>query len=63
MLHESADAVRDAVRGRLLAGRQMDQHYDHPILFLQHFVWHEGYHHGQIQVALKAVGLPPSSRI
>ena len=32
------------------------QAYDHPILFLQHFVWHEGYHHGQIKVALKAVG-------
>lgn len=56
MLGESADAVREAVRGRLLMGRQMDQHYDHPILFLQHFVWHEGYHHGQIKVALKAVG-------
>ncbi len=56
MLNESADAVRDAVRGRLLAGLQMDQHYDHPVLLLQHFVWHEGYHHGQIKVALKAAG-------
>ena len=58
MLHESADAVRDAVRTRLLAGRRMDQHYDHPILLLQHFVWHEGYHHGQIKVALKGAGRP-----
>jgi uncharacterized damage-inducible protein DinB len=56
MLHESADAVRDAVRGRLRAGRALDRHYDHPILFLQHFVWHEGYHHGQIKVALKGAG-------
>jgi uncharacterized damage-inducible protein DinB len=56
MLHESADAMRDAVRTRLLAGRQMDEHYDHPVLLLQHFVWHEGYHHGQIKVALKAAG-------
>jgi uncharacterized damage-inducible protein DinB len=58
LLGESADALRDAVRGRLLAGRPMDQHYDHPILLLQHFVWHEGYHHGQIKIALKAAGRP-----
>ncbi len=58
MLNQSADAVRDAVRSRLLAGRQMDLHYDHPILMLQHFVWHEGYHHGQIKVALKRAGRP-----
>ena len=56
MLHESAHAMREAVRRRLLAGRQMDRHYDHPVLMLQHFVWHEGYHHGQIKVALKAAG-------
>lgn len=58
MLNESAKVVRDAVKGRLEAGRQMDLHYDHPILFLQHMVWHEGYHHGQIKLALKAAGHP-----
>jgi uncharacterized damage-inducible protein DinB len=56
MLNDSAKAVRDAVRARLEAGRGMDVHYDHPILMLQHFVWHEGYHHGQIKLALKAAG-------
>jgi hypothetical protein len=29
-------------------------HYDHPILLLQHMLWHEGYHHGQISLALTA---------
>ena len=57
MLNDSAKTVRDAVRGRLLAARDMDRHYDHPILMLQHMVWHEGYHHGQIKLALKVVGL------
>lgn len=52
-LSDSAAAVREAVRGRLAAGRQMDRHYDHPLLMLQHFIWHEGYHHGQIKLALK----------
>lgn len=60
MLNDSAIAVRDAVKGRLLEGRGMDLHYDHPILFLQHMVWHEGYHHGQIKLALKASGQPLS---
>jgi len=57
MLHDSAAAVREAVRGRLSAGRQMDRHYDHPILMLQHLIWHEGYHHGQIKLVLKRAGL------
>lgn len=58
MLNESARTVRDAVRGRLAAAREMDLHYDHPILFLQHMIWHEGYHHGQIKLALKLAGHP-----
>jgi uncharacterized damage-inducible protein DinB len=58
MLNDSAEAVRDAVKGRVEAGRDMDLHYDHPILLLQHMVWHEGYHHGQIKLALKLAGRP-----
>jgi uncharacterized damage-inducible protein DinB len=58
MLNDSAKAVRDAVKSRVQAGRHMDLHYDHPILFLQHMVWHEGYHHGQIKLALKLAGRP-----
>jgi uncharacterized damage-inducible protein DinB len=58
MLVESAKAVRDAVKGRLEAGKDMDIHYDHPILMLQHLIWHEGYHHGQIKLALKVAGQP-----
>jgi len=60
MLHDSAHAVREAVRGRLAAGRSMNQHYDHPLLMLQHLIWHEGYHHGQIKLALKLAGRPLS---
>lgn len=56
MLDESAAAVAAAVRGRLEAGRAMEQHYDHPILMLQHLIWHEGYHHGQIKLTLKLAG-------
>ncbi len=62
MLNESATAVRDAVRGRVEAGRELDLHYDHPILLLQHMIWHEGYHHGQIKLALKLAGRPVTDR-
>ena len=58
MLDESATAVRDAVEGRVKSGRAMERHYDHPILMLQHLIWHEGYHHGQIKLALKLAGQP-----
>jgi uncharacterized protein YndB with AHSA1/START domain/uncharacterized damage-inducible protein DinB len=58
MLNDSAQAVRDAVKGRLAEGRGMNLHYDHPILMLQHLIWHEGYHHGQMKLALKLAGRP-----
>ena len=58
MLNESAQAVREAVQHRLQSGREMDVHYDHPILLFQHMIWHEGYHHGQIKLTLKLAGQP-----
>lgn len=57
LLTHSANVVHNAVKGRLESRRPMDLHYDHPVLFLQHMIWHEGYHHGQIKLALKAAGL------
>ena len=58
LFNASAKAVRDAVHGRLESGREMNLHYDHPILMLQHLIWHEGYHHGQIKLAVKVAGRP-----
>lgn len=62
MLDESAKTVREAVKGRVESRRNMNTHYDHPILFLQHMLWHEGYHHGQMKLALKAAGHPMSDK-
>jgi uncharacterized damage-inducible protein DinB len=62
LLNDSAKAVRDAVKSRVEAGRAMEVHYDHPILLLQHMIWHEGYHHGQIKLALKLSGHPMSDK-
>jgi len=58
MLNDSARTVRDAVKSRVGTGRDMNLHYDHPILLLQHMIWHDGYHHGQIKLALKLAGRP-----
>ena len=63
MLNDSARLVRDAVNTRVAAGRDMDLHYDHPILLLQHMIWHEGYHHGQIKLALQARGMALSDEV
>lgn len=63
MLNASARVVRDAIKGRIEASREMDLHYDHPILFLQHMLWHEGYHHGQIKLALKLAGRPITNEV
>ncbi len=57
-LTNSAKAVRNAVKGRIEAGRDLDLNYGHPILMLQLLLWHEGYHHGQIKLALKVAGRP-----
>jgi len=56
MLNDSCKVVRHAAKSKLESGRAMNVHYDHPILFLQHLIWHEGYHHGQIKLALKLAG-------
>jgi uncharacterized damage-inducible protein DinB len=56
MLIDSARIVRDAVISRLAANREMERHFDHPILMFQHLIWHDAYHHGQIKLILKLTG-------
>jgi uncharacterized damage-inducible protein DinB len=58
MLHQSARRVRDAVKGRVESDRGLDTDFAHPIQLLQFLIFHEGYHHGQIKLALKAAGRP-----
>jgi uncharacterized damage-inducible protein DinB len=57
-LNRSGTAVRDAVQSRIRLGQEMDLHYDHPLFYIQHMIWHEGYHHGQIKLALKVTDHP-----
>lgn len=56
MLEESGARVREAVRSRVEAGRSLDKDFAHPVHLLQFLIFHDGYHHGQIKLALKAAG-------
>ena len=58
-LEASSRAVRDAVADAVEQGREFKTKnvtYDHPVLFLQHMIWHEGWHVGQILLAFRANG-------
>lgn len=54
MLIDSGRRVRDAVQRRVEASRALDRDFAHPIHLLQFLIFHEGYHHGQIKLALEA---------
>lgn len=63
LLNESAEIVYTAVQSLVEQGVATAQHFDHPILLLQHLTWHEAYHHGQIKLALKLSGIPISDEL
>ena len=56
LLGESGPAVREAVRDALANGVTKVGWYDNPVLFLQHMVWHEGWHVGLIALGLRVAG-------
>jgi uncharacterized damage-inducible protein DinB len=63
ILHQltlSAQAIRDAVAEAIAEGKTKVGPYDHPVFFLQHMLWHEGYHVGLIMLALRLAGAEPT---
>jgi uncharacterized damage-inducible protein DinB len=59
MLAESDLAVREVVLASLEAGKEQVGGYNHPVFFLQHMIWHEGWHIGLIFLALRLAGQEP----
>jgi uncharacterized damage-inducible protein DinB len=58
-LNHSARVLRDAIKRWVETGQSVkagSPGYEHPILLLQHMIWHEGYHVGQLKLALKLTG-------
>ena len=60
LLKASAKAVRSATEKALREGKSQFGGYDHPVYFLQHMIWHEGYHFALISLALRLAGNEPS---
>ncbi|HVT14094.1 MAG TPA: DinB family protein [Fimbriimonadaceae bacterium] len=55
-LEQSASAVQRVMRNSLESGQGAVVGYDHPVFFLQHVLWHEGWHAGLIFLALRLAG-------
>lgn len=60
LLGHSGRAVRDATAQAIAEGKGPFGGYDHPVFFLQHMLWHEGYHFALITLALRLAGHEPT---
>ena len=60
LLKESGIAVRESVADKIASGCGSCGGYDNPVLYLQHMVWHEGWHVGLILLGLRLVDQAPS---
>lgn len=59
LLNDSSVAVREGVADLLQRNVGAIGGYDHPVLYLQHMIWHEGWHVGLIFLALRLAGQEP----
>jgi uncharacterized damage-inducible protein DinB len=59
-LFQSAEAIRSVIAKRLEEPLQPAGGYENPVLFLQHMIWHEGWHVGLMMLALRLAGEEPS---
>lgn len=59
LLDVSAVAIREVMGDLLRKEPAPVGGYDHPVLFLQHMVWHEGWHVGLIYLAFRQNGQEP----
>ncbi|MBS1715793.1 MAG: DinB family protein [Armatimonadetes bacterium] len=58
-LAESAKLVHDWVAEQVGSGAQKVGNYDHPVYYLQHMVWHEGWHVALLMLAFRLAGQEP----
>lgn len=58
-LKQSGQAIRQVLADAFAAGTEKFGWYDNPVMFLQHMVWHEGWHVGMIFLALRVNGQEP----
>jgi uncharacterized damage-inducible protein DinB len=59
-LKESQDLVHGFVADALeSSSTERSANYDHPVLYLQHMIWHEGWHFALITLAMRLAGHEP----
>jgi uncharacterized damage-inducible protein DinB len=56
-LQLSATAVVDVTKRLIDQGAEVVGPYDHPTYFLEHMLWHDGYHFALIHLALRNAGV------
>ena len=59
-LSESAVLVRTWVAEQIESDAQQVGNYDHPVFYLQHMMWHEGWHFALIVLAMRLAGHEPT---
>jgi uncharacterized damage-inducible protein DinB len=59
LLKESGPIVREVVGDAIRSGKGKVGGYDNPVLYLQHMIWHEGWHVGLIFLGLRLAGQEP----
>jgi uncharacterized damage-inducible protein DinB len=59
LLKDSARAVREAFIEGVQNGGGPAGGYDNPVLFLEHMIWHDGWHVGLIFLGLRLAGQEP----
>lgn len=58
-LKQSSAAIRAAVQEGIANGNGPSGGYDNPVMFLQHMLWHEGWHTGLLFLGLRLAGQEP----
>ena len=53
-------AIADWMKKSLADGTQKAGPYDHPVMYLQHMIWHEGWHAGLIMLGMRLAGVEPA---
>lgn len=59
-LAESGQLVHDWVSEKIESGAQQVGNYDHPVYYLQHMIWHEGWHFALLMLAIRLAGQEPT---
>jgi uncharacterized damage-inducible protein DinB len=56
----SGDVIGELTKSLIEKGAKKVGPYSHPVHFVQHMIWHDGWHYGLIALAMRRAGREPS---